>query len=261
MLLTDYKGIRFAVSKKPYDFRAALGEDHFRKDTENFLNKLGVTAKAVYYMNQTHSDHVAIIDEDSGEDYFGYRIVADTDALITDKKHVVLVTRISDCTPVLLYDPVTGTMASIHAGWRSTVQKLPAKALIAMKKHYGTNPKDVLAFIGPCIGRESFQVGKEVSALWGEAFDFARDVISPDDDAHDLIDMKKPTPACFKRPVFWRKTSKSIPPTPLPIPATTPTVEMRRISEAMRYFPFSFKKGLTFFLHPRILIKNSIAGV
>lgn len=191
MLLTDYKGIRFAVSKKPYDFRAALGEDHFRKDTENFLNELGVTAKAVYYMNQTHSDHVAIIDEDSGEDYFGYRIIADTDALITDKKHVVLVTRISDCTPVLLYDPVTGTMASIHAGWRSTVQKLPAKALIAMKKHYGTNPKDVLAFIGPCIGWKSFQVGKEVSALWGEAFDFARDVISPDDDAHDLIDMKK----------------------------------------------------------------------
>lgn len=196
MLLTDSKGIRFAVSKKPYDFRAALGEDHFRKDTENFLNELGVKARDVYFMNQTHSDHVAVIDEDSGEDYFGFRILIDTDAMITNKKRLALVTRISDCTPVLLYDPAKGAMASVHAGWRSTVKKLPAKALTAMTKHYGTDPKDVLAFIGPCIGPASFQVGKEVSALWREAFSFAEDVILPDDDAHDFIDMKK-TNACM----------------------------------------------------------------
>lgn len=191
MLLTDSNGIRFAVSKKPYDFRAALGEDHFRKDTENFLNELGVKAKDVYFMNQTHSDHVAVINEECYEDYFGYRIIIDTDAMITNKKNLALVTRISDCTPVLLYDPVKSAMASIHAGWRSTVQKLPAKALSAMRKHYGTNPEDVLAFIGPCIGPASFQVGKEVSALWREAFSFANEVISPDDDLHDFIDMKQ----------------------------------------------------------------------
>ena len=191
MLLRDSKDIRFAVSKKPYDFRAALGEVHFKKDTENFLSELGVEPRDIYFMNQTHSDHVAIIDKDSGENYFGYRIIADTDAMITDRKGVVLVTRISDCTPVLLYDPLKGAMASIHAGWRSTVQKLPAKALSAMVEHYGTDPKDVLAFIGPCIGRKSFQIGKEVSALWREAFSFADDVILPDDDAHDFIDMKK----------------------------------------------------------------------
>lgn len=176
MLLRDSKGIRFNLSKKPYDFRAALGEDHFRKDTENFLNELGVKARDVYFMNQTHSDHVAVIDEDADEDYFGFRILIDTDAMITNKKRVTLVTRISDCTPVLLYDPVKGAMASVHAGWRSTVKKLPAKALTAMIKHYGTDPKDVLAFIGPCIGPASFQVGKEVSALWREAFSFAEDV-------------------------------------------------------------------------------------
>lgn len=191
MLLTDSNGIRFAVSEKPYDFRAALGEDHFRKDTENFLNELGVKAKDVYFMNQTHSDHVAVINEECCEDYFGYRIIIDTDAMITNKKNLALVTRISDCTPVLLYDPVKSAMASIHAGWRSTVQKLPAKALSAMRKHYGTNPEDVLAFIGPCIGPASFQVGKEVSALWREAFSFANEVISPDDDLHDFIDMKQ----------------------------------------------------------------------
>lgn len=192
MLLRDSRGIRFAVSQKPYDFRASLGGDHLRNDTEGFLNELQVHAHAVYFMNQTHSDHVAFIDgEQSGDDYFGYRIVADTDAVVTNEKHVALVSRISDCTPVLLYDPVKEAMACIHAGWRSTVKKLPAKALAAMESHYGTNPKDVLAFIGPCIGPESFQVGKEVSALWREAFSFAEDVIRLDDDEHDLIDMKK----------------------------------------------------------------------
>ena len=192
MLLRDSKGIRFAVSKKPYDFRAALGEDHFKKDTARFLHDLGVEAQDVYYMNQTHSDHVVLIDgARRGDDYFGYRIVADTDAMITNQKHLALVTRISDCTPVLLYDPAKAAMASIHAGWRSTVQKLPAKALSAMMEHYGTDPKDVLVFIGPCIGPESFQVGKEVSALWRAAFAFASDVISPDDATHDFIDMKQ----------------------------------------------------------------------
>ena len=192
MLLRDSRGIRFAVSQKPYDFRASLGGDHLRKDTEGFLNELQVHARAVYFMNQTHSDHVALIDgEDLGDDYFGYRIIADTDAMVTNEKHVALVSRISDCTPVLLYDPVNSAMACIHAGWRSTVKKLPAKALAAMKKNYGTEPEDVLAFIGPCIGPESFQVGKEVSALWREAFSFAEDVIRPDDDEHDFIDMKR----------------------------------------------------------------------
>lgn len=192
MLLRDSRGIRFAVSQKPYDFRASLGGDHMQKDTEGFLNELQVTARAVYFMNQTHSDHVALIDgEDLGDDYFGYRIIADTDAMITNQKHIALVSRISDCTPVLLYDPSKEAMACIHAGWRSTVKKLPAKALSAMAKHYGTDPEDVLAFIGPCIGPDSFQVGKEVSALWREAFSFAENVIRPDDEAHDFIDMKR----------------------------------------------------------------------
>lgn len=192
MLLRDSRGIRFAVSQKPYDFRASLGGDHMQKDTEGFLNELQVHARAVYFMNQTHSDHVALIDgEDLGDDYFGYRIIADTDAMITNQKHIALVSRISDCTPVLLYDPSKEAMACIHAGWRSTVKKLPAKALSAMAKHYGTDPEDVLAFIGPCIGPESFQVGKEVSALWREAFSFAENVIRPDDEAHDFIDMKR----------------------------------------------------------------------
>ena len=192
MLLRDSRGIRFAVSQKPYDFRASLGGDHLRKDTEGFLNELQVHARAVYFMNQTHSDHVVLIDgEHLGDDYFGYRIISDTDAMITNQKHIALVSRISDCTPVLLYDPSKEAMACIHAGWRSTVKKLPAKALSAMAKHYGTDPEDVLAFIGPCIGPDSFQVGKEVSALWRDAFSFAENVIRPDDEAHDFIDMKR----------------------------------------------------------------------
>ncbi len=192
MLLRDFKRIRFAVSKKPYDFRASLGEEHLKQHTRHFLDTLDTKAHEVYYMHQTHSDHIVRIEgEPTGETYFGFRIVKDTDALITDKKHVALVARISDCTPVLLYDPIREAMACIHAGWRSTVKQLPAKSLAAMTKHFGTDPKDVYAFIGPCIGPESFQVGREVSEQWRAAFSFAEAVIKKDDDVHDMIDMKK----------------------------------------------------------------------
>lgn len=161
MKIRDFNALRFDVSQKPYDFSTSQGMRLLRANVDSFLRHLGVKTRRVYFMKQVHSDHIACLDDGPEMyDYYGYKILPATDALITARKNLALVSRISDCTPVLLYDPVRNVQACIHSGWRPTVKKLPAKALAMMQHRYGTRPRDVFAYIGPCIGRRSFQVGK-----------------------------------------------------------------------------------------------------
>jgi len=102
------------------------------------------------------------------------------DALITDVPGAAIGARTADCIPVLLHDPVHHAVAAIHAGWRGTVARIPAKALASMISCFGTDPADVMAVIGPGIGPESFQVGREVADAF-EAADFDMNQILHDE--------------------------------------------------------------------------------
>jgi polyphenol oxidase len=82
----------------------------------------------------------------------------DADASFTTRKNVVCVTMTADCLPILVCDTAGTTVASIHAGWRSlcdgvieaTIKKLDAK------------PANLMAWLGPAIGPNAFEVGAEV---------------------------------------------------------------------------------------------------
>lgn len=95
--------------------------------------------------------------------------IVGVDALITDVPGVAIGARTADCIPVLLHDPVHHAIAAVHAGWRGTLARIPAKALAAMSSCYGTDPAEVVAVIGPGIGPDSFQVGREVADAFGAA--------------------------------------------------------------------------------------------
>lgn len=85
-----------------------------------------------------------------------------TDALITSISDVCVAVSTADCVPVLLYAPDKRIVASIHAGWRGTVQHIGAKAALYIKEQYGADMSLMLAGIGPSIDRDSFEVGEEV---------------------------------------------------------------------------------------------------
>jgi polyphenol oxidase len=80
------------------------------------------------------------------------------DASFTTRSDVVCVTMTADCLPVLLCDEAGTAVAAIHAGWRSlcdgvieaTVNSMPVKA------------ERLLAWLGPAIGPDAFEVGGEV---------------------------------------------------------------------------------------------------
>ena len=93
----------------------------------------------------------------------------EADAVITSDRSVALVVRVADCAPVLLADRRTGATAAVHAGWRSTMQRIVPAAVEALAATYGTNPADLIAAIGPCLGTCCGEMGEEVVQAFRDA--------------------------------------------------------------------------------------------
>jgi len=148
------------VSVSPYNSLNLGGstKDNPENVTENnrrFFESLGINPDQVAKSHQVHEAEILIVTEPGR--FEGY------DAMITNIPDVQLSVTIADCTPILIYDPVKMAVAAIHAGWRGTVQQIVAKTAEKLKKEYGTNPVDCLAFVGTCIDECSFEVGEDVA--------------------------------------------------------------------------------------------------
>ena len=115
--------------------------------------------------HQVHGSRVAIIDRPwmTREELEGY------DAFITNLPGVAIGVRTADCVPILLYDPVRRVIAAVHSGWKGTVLKISHGVIDMMEEVFGTDPVDLRAVIGPCIGPDSFQVGEEVAEKFKDA--------------------------------------------------------------------------------------------
>ncbi len=68
----------------------------------------------------------------------------------------------ADCAPLLLCDRAGTRVAAVHVGWRGLLAGAPEAGLRAMR----TAPVELLAWIGPCIGRDCFTVGEEVATAF-----------------------------------------------------------------------------------------------
>jgi len=85
----------------------------------------------------------------------------EADAVVTSEIALPIAVRTADCLPVLLYDPRKRVIAAVHAGWKSTKLAIVAKTVGVLKTEYGVRPSDLRAAFGPCIRRDSYQVGPE----------------------------------------------------------------------------------------------------
>jgi YfiH family protein len=129
---------------------------------------IGVDPERIVTMGQVHGNDVIRVDaSDAGK---GARDrgthVGLGDALITNVPDVVLLTLHADCQPILIVDPVQRAVAAVHAGWRGTVADVGGSTVVAMTREFGSNPADLLAFLGPAIGPQANEVGDEVIEAW-----------------------------------------------------------------------------------------------
>lgn len=97
--------------------------------------------------------------------------VEHVDGLITDEPGCVLSMNFADCTPIFLYDPRRRAIGLGHAGWRGTMVDLPGAMVRAMSAAFGSDPADLIAAVGPCIGPCCYEVGEDVIVAVEEAFD------------------------------------------------------------------------------------------
>ena len=85
------------------------------------------------------------------------------DASYAMQKNVVCVTMTADCLPILLCDQAGTAVASIHAGWRSLCDGVIEATLFQLQaNHANLQASDFMAWLGPAIGPNAFEVGAEV---------------------------------------------------------------------------------------------------
>lgn len=149
--------------------------ENVRANRMRAFDALGRAGDSVADLWQIHSAAVVVADSPNGQaDYKGK-----ADALITDRPDVTLFLRFADCVPILLFDPRRPAVGVVHAGWRGTLAKAAPAAVKAMSERYGTQPRDVLAAIGPSVGPCHYAVGPEVVAQTRAAFKAADSALLP----------------------------------------------------------------------------------
>lgn len=103
------------------------------------------------WLSQVHGARVVHADEVE-------RDLTEADAVWTDQPGQVCAVLVADCVPILLASRDGRYVAAIHAGWKGLVSGV-IEATVAALPVPGTQ---MLASIGPCIGKGAYLVGEEV---------------------------------------------------------------------------------------------------
>lgn len=143
------------VSKAPFDSLNLGGSEDepssILANRKKALDNLNLSINNLAYLKQIHSSivNVAKVGQQEG------------DALVTDKKNLVLAISIADCYPLLFHDPVNNVIGGAHAGWRGTVAKIAKNTILEMQK-LGAKAENIKVAIGQGICQNNFEVGNEV---------------------------------------------------------------------------------------------------
>ncbi len=98
------------------------------------------------------------------------------DGGFTTEAGLVCAVMVADCLPILLAVRHGGGVAALHAGWRGLAGAgamqgcgIVEMGVAALCEAAGVAPADLVAWLGPCIGPQRFQVGAEVLQAFGVA--------------------------------------------------------------------------------------------
>ena len=112
--------------------------------------KLGCSKNNLILLNQIHSNIVCVINKIPKK-----KLTADS--IITNKKKIALGVLTADCAPVFIYDPDNNLVSAIHVGWRGAYNKIITKTINNFKNK-GSKINNLIAVIGPCIAKQSYEV-------------------------------------------------------------------------------------------------------
>ncbi len=152
------------VSPEPYGLNLSnsVGDDpeNVKRNREIFFDLLGIKEKNVTFQKQIHSTFINYSNEPQHFD--------GCDAIYTDKKNNFLAVSVADCIPVFLYEPVKKVVAGIHSGWKGTHGKILTLTIEELVKKFDIKISELIAYIGPGISQDNYEVGEDVGKLFDE---------------------------------------------------------------------------------------------
>ncbi len=141
---------------------------------ENFrrmAKALSVDVDSFVFSVQTHTTNVLrVTGKDRGKGFVRPTDYKDVDGLITNEPELCLATFYADCVPLYFVDPIHKAIGLSHSGWRGTVGRMGQVTLQRMQEEFGTNPKDVIAAIGPSICQDCYEVSEDVIEAFRREF-------------------------------------------------------------------------------------------
>lgn len=146
------------ISTGPY---ASLNlGDHVGDDAQCVATNRAIFERAIgarpVYLQQVHGASVAALDGNTED---GVR----ADGCWTGQRGVACTIMVADCLPVLFATADGAKVGAAHAGWRG----LAGGVLEGTVQAFAAEPASLVAWLGPAIGPQAFEVGADVK----EAFE------------------------------------------------------------------------------------------
>ena len=152
-------------------------------------NKIGANYKKLVLLNQTHSNKFYFIKKN-----YNFKKKIKADALITNTKNIAIGVVTADCVPILIYDKNKKIISAIHAGWKGAYKGIINNTLNFFIKN-GSNPKNLIAVIGPCISEKNYEVKK----------DFKNKFLKKDNQSKKFFKIEKnKTYFCLNKYIYWQ---------------------------------------------------------
>ena len=162
------------------NFKRGDDPDAVMENYRRMAAALNMRVEDMVLSDQTHTTNVRVItEEDRGKGILRPQDYSDVDGMITNVPGIVLVTSYADCVPLYFVDPVRKAIGLSHSGWKGTVGHIGQKTVWKMHEVYGSEPKDIVAAIGPSICQSCYEVSDDVAEAFRVNFtaDEAADIL------------------------------------------------------------------------------------
>lgn len=136
-------------------------EGRVEENLRRLAGAVGADRADLVAAHQVHGRAVTVVDSDTPP---GPRC----DVLVTASIARTLMLRFADCTPILLADREKRVVAGVHAGWRGTAAGVAGAAVAGLIRTFKSDPRDVVAGIGPAIGPCCYVVGGDVEGAFAD---------------------------------------------------------------------------------------------
>ena len=143
-----------------------------------FMTALGIGSlrDRLVTAEQVHGTHVLLVDDtDAGRGAWaqgGKAPVEAADGLVTRKRDLPLMLLFADCVPIILVAvlPSSSAIAVVHSGWRGVRDRIALVGVRALAQTAGCDPCNVLAYVGPHICPQDYEVGPDVLSQFDGRF-------------------------------------------------------------------------------------------